>query len=73
MTTNRKPNETNAQEVRKQNQQSMQKKAQYGQTMGEEFGSETDVEEVKKQNQQSEQNKSKAAKQQTNQFKGGFR
>lgn len=73
MTTNRKPNETDAQEVRKQNQQSMQKQTQYGQTMGEEFGSETDVEEVKKQNQQSERKKTKAAKQQTNQFKGGFR
>lgn len=43
---------TDAQKVRKQNQQAAQ-----GQQYGEEFASETDAQEVKKQNQKSQQNK----------------
>lgn len=69
LTNNRQPNQTNAQTVRKQNQQSMQ-----GNTpMAEEFGSETDVEEVRQQNQQSQMKKQKAATQQPNQFGNGSR
>lgn len=74
MTNNQQPNQTNAKQVRNQNQQSMQKQAQYGgQPMGEEFGSETDIEQVKKQNQQSELNKQKASGKRTNQFGNGLR
>lgn len=69
MTNNRQPNQTNAQKVRKQNQQSMQNQAGYGgNPMGEEFGEETDIAEVRQQNQQSQANKQKAAKQQPNQY-----
>ena len=53
--------ETDAQEVRSQNQQSQSKAAQQsnaGGQFGTEFASETDVQEVKRQNQQSQ---SKAA------------
>ena len=55
--------ETNAQEVRAQNQQSAAKGAQgasAGMTAGQygtEFASETNVQEVKRQNQQSQMNK----------------
>lgn len=74
LTNNRQPNQTNAQTVRKQNQQSMQKQGGYtGTPMGEEFGSETDVEQVRQQNQQSQMNKQKAATQQQNQFGNGSR
>ena len=68
MTKSPKPNQTNTQEVRKQNQQSAQK--QQGMNTWEEFGAETDVEQVKKQNQQSEMKKSKNA---TKQFGKGFK
>ncbi|SDY34353.1 small acid-soluble spore protein E (minor gamma-type SASP) [Evansella caseinilytica] len=44
---------TNAQEVRRQNQQS----AQQGQSQNFEFASETDAQEVRRQNQQSAQRK----------------
>lgn len=50
---------TDAQQVKKQNQQSAQ--AQPGQ-YGTEFGEETNVEEVKKQNQQSQQKKQQQTK-----------
>lgn len=76
MTNNRQPNQTDAQQVRKQNQQSMQKmqgQSQYSTNMGEEYGSETNVEEVKKQIQQSEANKYKASGQRANQFENGSR
>lgn len=76
MTNQRKPNETNVQEVRKQIQQSMQKQSQFGQQnqmMGEEFAAETDVEEVKKQNQQSQAKKSKTSTQQPNPYGRGTR
>ncbi|ASS92235.1 MAG: gamma-type small acid-soluble spore protein [Bacillaceae bacterium] len=43
-------NKTNAQQVRKQNQQSAQ-------GFGTEFAAETDAQQVRQQNQQSEQNK----------------
>lgn len=72
LTNNRQPNQTNAKEVRKQNQQSMQQ-GQYGNNMAEEFGSETDVEEVKRQNQQSEAKKQQASNQRGNQFEDGLR
>ncbi|WP_438312678.1 gamma-type small acid-soluble spore protein [Sporosarcina sp. FA9] len=59
--------ETDVNQVKKQNQQSMQNKSkmgtgnaqqnQYSSTMSEEYGSETDVNQVKMQNQQSESNK----------------
>ncbi|MFS0577024.1 gamma-type small acid-soluble spore protein [Sporosarcina sp. 179-K 3D1 HS] len=48
----KKPNQTNAQQVRKQNQLSAQPNA-----MTEEFASETDVNQVRQQNQQSEAKK----------------
>lgn len=50
---------TDAQQVKKQNQQSAQ--AQPGQ-YGTEFGEETNVQEVKKQNQQSQQKKQQQTK-----------
>lgn len=50
---------TDAQQVKKQNQQSAQ--AQPGQ-YGTEFGAETNVEEVKKQNQQSQKKKQQQTK-----------
>lgn len=50
---------TDAQQVKKQNQQSAQ--AQPGQ-YGTEFGEETNVEEVKKQNQQSQKKKQQQTK-----------
>ncbi|BAQ08716.1 small acid-soluble spore protein [Bacillus sp. OxB-1] len=52
----KKPNFTDAQQVRKQNQLSAQPNA-----MKEEFASETDVNQVRQQNQQSEANKQKAS------------
>ena len=53
----KKPNQTNANQVRQQNQQSSQGQSQYQNPMGEEFGSETDVNQVRQQNQQSEAKK----------------
>lgn len=50
---NQPQEKTNAQEVRKQNQQAAQGQGQYGA----EFASETDAQQVRKQNQQSQQNK----------------
>ncbi|QUW23488.1 gamma-type small acid-soluble spore protein [Sporosarcina sp. Marseille-Q4063] len=55
MTKNQNPNQTNANQVRQQNQQSLQGQSQN--PMGEEFGSETDLNQVRKQNQQSEAKK----------------
>jgi small acid-soluble spore protein E (minor gamma-type SASP) len=49
------PNQTNVNQVRQQNQQSLQGRSQN--PMGEEFGSETDVNQVRQQNQQSEAKK----------------
>nr|WP_268537984.1 gamma-type small acid-soluble spore protein [Bacillus atrophaeus] len=46
-------NKTNAQQVRKQNQQSASGQGQFGT----EFASETNVQQVRKQNQSAEQNK----------------
>ena len=51
---NSDPSQTNARQVRQQNQQSQQ-------GMSEEFASETDVNEVRRQNQQSEANKNNNA------------
>lgn len=64
--------ETNAQQVRKQNQQSAQQ-SQGQNPMYEEFGSETDVNQVKKQIQQAEANKQNASGQRANQFQNGSR
>ena len=55
--TKKKPNQTNVNQVRQQNQQSSQGQSQYQNPMGEEFGSETDVNQVRQQNQQSEAKK----------------
>ncbi|WP_373895384.1 gamma-type small acid-soluble spore protein [Virgibacillus natechei] len=49
----KKPNKTDAQKVKQQNQQAAQGQGQYGT----EFASETNAQEVKKKNQKSEQNK----------------
>lgn len=65
--TNNNPNQTNANQVRKQNQQS----AQNPNSMNEEFASETDVNQVKKQNQQSEAKKKNASAGNANQFGNG--
>ena len=51
--TKNNPNQTDANQVRKQNQASQQ---QNQNAMTEEFGSETDVNQVRRQNQQSQQN-----------------
>lgn len=52
--SNQNIDQTNAQEVRRQNQQAAQQgQGQYGT----EFASETDAQEVRRQNQQSQQNK----------------
>ncbi|KML07614.1 MULTISPECIES: gamma-type small acid-soluble spore protein [Rossellomorea] len=51
--------ETNAQEVKKQNQQSASKAQSGQQQYGTEFASETNAAEVRKQNQQSAQKKQK--------------
>ena len=66
--------ETDVNQVKKQNQQSMQKmhnQKQNQNAMTEEFGSETDVNQVRKQNQQSEANKTNASGQRSNQFENG--
>ncbi|SEO66722.1 small acid-soluble spore protein E (minor gamma-type SASP) [Amphibacillus marinus] len=53
MAKNQNPSKTNAEEVKRQNQQSQQGQGQYGT----EFASETDVQQVKQQNKKSQQNK----------------
>lgn len=66
MKKNQNPNQTNAAQVRKQNQQSQQQTQ-----FGEEFGSETDVQEVQKQVQQAETNKRNASGQLANKYQNG--
>jgi small acid-soluble spore protein E (minor gamma-type SASP) len=64
----KKPNQTNANQVRQQNQQSAQGQSN---RMSEEFASETDVNEVRQQNQRSEANKQNASGQRANRFENG--
>ncbi len=71
MTKNQDPSQTNAAEVRKQNQQSQQQQTQN--PMGEEFASETDVNQVRQQNQQSQMKKRNASGQRANQYDSGSR
>jgi len=66
--TKNNPNQTDANQAKKQNQKSQQ---QNQNSMTEEFGSETDVNQVRKQNQQSEANKRNASGQRANQFENG--
>ncbi|CAM3213836.1 gamma-type small acid-soluble spore protein [Filibacter tadaridae] len=69
--TNNNPNQTDANQVRKQNQRSQQQSAQNTNNMSEEIGSITDVEQVRKQNQQSEANMKNASGARSNQFENG--